>query len=126
MNNRNFVIPMRPSRLPPAVEFYIFFFLSLLFYFFHSYMMITIKCRYRTRRIVNFLSANSQTGIIRSTSGLREGRISLFPSLGEKRMFLFFRFVCFLRPSSSNLTFPVEIPRKKQAAGFTISRTTHG
>lgn len=122
MNNRNFVIPMRPSRLPPAVEFYIFFFLFLLFYFFHSYMMITIKCRYHTRRIVNFLSANSQTGIIRSTSGLREGRISLFPSLEEKKMF-FFSFRVF--SSSLVLQFNISSRNSAQKAGGRLHDLAH-
>lgn len=56
-------------------------------------MMITINVAINTRRIVNFLSANSQTGITRPTSGgLREGRISLLERGGCSF------FVRFLRP----------------------------
>lgn len=124
MNNRNFVIPMRPSQLPPAVEFYIYIFFSFFYYFF---LFLSLhddydKCRYHTRRIVNFLSANSQTGIIRSTSGLRRGGREE-ESLGEERMISFLFVSCFLRPSF--FQFSISSRNSAQKAGGRLYDLAH-
>lgn len=110
--------------LPPNGILYIFFlsFSSLLFFsFFHSYMMITIKCRYH-------IAAHSQLPFGEFTNGYHTARRPVFESEESLSLFggcPFFSFRVF--SSSSNLTFPVEIPRKKTAAGLTIfAQQTHG
>lgn len=71
------------------MEFYTFFFLSfsslLFFSFFHSYMMITIKCRYH-------IAAHSQLPFGEFTNGYHTARRPVFESLSLSlwRMSLFF------------------------------------
>lgn len=71
------------------MEFYTFFFLSfsslLFFSFFHSYMMITIKCRYH-------IVAHSQLPFGEFTNGYHTARRPVFESLSLSlwRMSLFF------------------------------------
>lgn len=74
--------------LPPNGILYIFFlsFSSLLFFsFFHSYMMITIKCRYH-------IAAHSQLPFGEFTNGYHTARRPVFESLSLSlwRMSLFF------------------------------------
>lgn len=115
MNNRNFVIRMRPSQLPPAVQFYIFFSSSSSLLFFSFLHDDYDKCRYQ-------YAAHSQLPFGEFTNGYHTPDVrSLFEREEED-----VPFSCVFFVPSSNLTFPVEIPRKKPAAGFTISRTTHG
>lgn len=96
MNNRNFVIRMRPSQLPPAVQFYIFFSSSSSLLFFSFLHDDYDKCRYQ-------YAAHSQLPFGEFTNGYHTPDVRWSSrgknlSLGERRMFLFLRFVRFLRP----------------------------